>query len=219
MGTLPASLHFPKPPFRIDRSFLESPPSVAVVGGYLESVRKWRSAVLAFIGEPGIGPVPDMENLTERARDALFTFLACDWSRPTKGWAAQSPYNISAFPAHALPPSNAPTLELIREVLQWRAGVVDLLCDIWDVCGEPALDLAECWAIEQFLRPTCHERLCIFCLTEFEPKQSHPAQHGCLLTGHVRAKWPEFPPFIKRCIEEAQASGQDPKSEPPRPTI
>ena len=46
--------------------------------------------------------------------------------------------------------------------------------------------------------------LCAFCLTEFAPSQMQVDQHQCLLLGHVRAKWPELPPYLKRRMEEAR---------------
>src|SRR5688572_9528070 len=48
---LPKELRFPKPPWRIDQSLLDSAPAMHAVIGYLERVRAWHSAVLEFIAK------------------------------------------------------------------------------------------------------------------------------------------------------------------------
>src|SRR6266446_4324310 len=194
MNALHTELRFPKPPFRIDRYLVELPPPDHALASYLDQIRVWRSTVLEFLDKSGGGPVPEVEGLARRARMTLATFLASSWTQGVTQNAAQSPYNTRAFPGTALEAVSHPNVDLVLAVLRWRAGVVDYLSDIWDVIGEPELDVDECGAIEQFLRPAYEERMCPFCLTEFPSDKLHPDQHGCLLLGHVRAKWPPMPP-------------------------
>ena len=57
-------------------------------------------------------------------------------------YAIQSPYNIAPFPAAVLEIAHAPSLDLVFEVLRWRAGLADYLSDIWDVIDELGQPLA-----------------------------------------------------------------------------
>ena len=200
---LNSELRFPKPPFRIDSSCLDLLPEEHAASSYLDQIRSWRSAVLAFIEKSGGKLAPELGNLTERAQTALATFLASDWTPEMTAYAARSPYNISAFPASALQAVSNPTMESVSEVLRWRAGVVDYLSDVYDVIGEPLLDLDECIAMNQFLRPAGNEKLCLFCLTELTSEQLNSGQHDCMLISHVRAKWPPMPPSFARWAEKA----------------
>ena len=203
-------LRFPKPPFRIDTSVVGPLPPDNAVSSYLDQIRSWRSAVLTFIDKPGEKLAPDAEGLTERAQKALATFLASNWSPGMTDYAAQSPYNISAFPASALETVANPTTEPVLDVLRWRAGLVDYLSDVWDVIGEPFLELEECGAIGSFLDPVEKEQLCYLCLSEFRPEQRDPGRHDCLLTRHVRAKWPAMPPVFAKWAEEARTPATEP---------
>ena len=212
MNELQNELRFPKPPFRLAQSVLDDPPPGEVLSNYLGEIRQWRSAVLAFLEEPEVKRAATIEGLSERASEALATCLSSQWPENMSAWAKQSPYNLNAFPAPALEAVSPPCLALVLDVLRWRAGVMDMLSDIWDVIGEPWLDLAECMAMEQFLYPVGDRRCCAFCLTEFASDQMHADRHQCLLLGHVRAKWPAMPSWLKRRIEEdrkeeAQKSG------------
>jgi len=74
------------------------------------------------------------------------------------------------------------------DVLRWRAGIYDFLSDIWDVIGEPMLDMFECNAMAAFLVPVGARR-CIFCLA------AEPNHHPCVVLAHVRSKWPTLPGF------------------------
>jgi hypothetical protein len=199
INTLPTKLRFPRPPWRIDQSIVDSPPPVRALDSYLEELRLWRSAVLEFISDPR--PASEVGDLSERARVALGTFLAISWTEQMKHWSAQSPHNLVAFPANTLQALSDPTVNLMLEVLRWRAAVCDCLADTWDVIGDPYLDICECTAIGQFLRPATPKEICVFCLTEFTPEQLPPDHHECLLLGHVRAKWPPFPPTFAKGAE------------------
>lgn len=209
MNPLPTELRFPKPPFRIEQSALDHPPPDGVLSGYLDKIRQWRLAVLTFLEESDAKCVAPLADLTERAREALAACLASAWSQNMTAWATQSPYNFGAFPAPALDAATQSSMDLVLNVLRWRAGLIDMLSDIWDVLDEPELDLDECMAIGQFLHPADQQSRCAFCLTEFAQDQLHPSQHQCRLLGHVRAKWPEFPPSFKRWAGEAQRA-EDP---------
>jgi len=189
-SALPRNLRFPQPPFRIDHSLIKNPIE-AELTEYLEQVAAWRRFVLAFL------QTSDSENLSGfslRARSKLIEFLRPEWSAEMQGHVTRSPYNICAFPLDALSvPRN--TLESVLDVLRWRAGLVDYLADVWDVIGEPELDMDECSGLAEFLTPVT-ESVCSYCLTYFDPEltmddtPNNPYQHECLLVGHAHAKWP-----------------------------
>ena len=204
MHNLNSELRFPKPPFRIDPSSVNLLSQSNSVSSYLDQIRLWRLAVLAFLDNPGGKPAREAEAVTERAQQWLATFLASHWTQGMTNYATQSPYNLSPFPASALEAVSNPTMESVLEVLRWRAAVTDCLCDICDVIGEPDLDMDECYAIGKFLDPVGQEKLCIFCLTEFAPEQRHSDEHDCMLTSHVRAKWPPTPPAFARWAAQAR---------------
>jgi hypothetical protein len=213
MHTLSAEFRFPKPRWRIDGSVIESPPPMRALAGYVEEVRLWRAAVLEFMGKSAGKPAHEAGGLSERARKALDTFLASDWTEQTTQWAAQSAYNLRPFPAGALEAGIESPLNLMLEVLRWRAAVSDCLSDIWDVIGDPYLDLDECMTIGQFLQPPVPKKICDYCLTEFPPESIRPDQHQCLLLRHVRAKWPSMPPAFASWANEAPET----RVETPRP--
>ena len=198
MNALHAELRFPKPPFRIDRYLVELPPPDHALASYLDQIRKWRLTMLEFLEKSGGRPVPEVEGLSERARMTLATFLASSWTQEVTQYAVRSPYNIRAFPGTALEAVSHPKVDLVLEVLRWRAGVADYLSDVWDVMGEPELELDECLAISRFLDPASGARICRVCLTEFAPDKLNVYDHSCLLLAHVKAKWPVVPKFERR---------------------
>ncbi|HTL58537.1 MAG TPA: hypothetical protein VL361_22810 [Candidatus Limnocylindrales bacterium] len=108
-------------------------------------------------------------------------------------FAVQCPYNIAPFPIAALEQAQQGSSDLATHVLRWRAAVIDCLSDIWDVIGEPLLDLNECCALGLFLNPADTARLCSFCLAEIAADKANLNDHACPLIGHVRAKWPPSP--------------------------
>ena len=218
MHHLNSELRFPKPPFRSDPSAVDLLPEA--VSSYLDQIRSWRLAVLDFIDGSSGNPALESNCLTERAQKALATFLASRWTQGMTDYATQSPYNINPFPAHTLEAGANPTMESVFEVLRWRAGVVDYLSDVSFVLGEPFLEIDECCAIGDFLDPVGKEQLCCFCLTEFASEQLDSGGHDCMLTSHVRAKWPPMPPSLARWAKEARTpaseSGTDRPSQPAR---
>ncbi|HXJ61545.1 MAG TPA: hypothetical protein VNU68_33295 [Verrucomicrobiae bacterium] len=195
--TLYPQLVFPKPPFRIDESTWGSPTLDSAVPPYLRQITDWRAAVLEFVGPPGVRKeqASAIIGLTERAREALETFLSSSWSESMTEDATRSPYNLTCFPAAASETAPGPDRQTLLQILQWRAGIVDYLGDVWDVVGEPRLDLDECTAVELFLQCASPVPVCHLCLTEFTKAQVHPDAHGCLLLQNVRAKWPVVPIF------------------------
>lgn len=211
MNTMPEQSHFPQPPFRIDRSFADSPPPDLAVASYLREVGLWRSAVLELIDDSSAGCASEANWLSKRARGALAIFLASSWSEQMTQWAVQTPYNLTAFPARCLDAGGRATVDALLEVLRWRAGVFDCLHDIWDVFGDPELDLEECTALERFLHPqaTGVSRVCELCLTGFGPAELHPDAHQCLLLVHARAKWPALPPSFVRWAREARTQASE----------
>lgn len=175
------------------------------VSAYLAQVRSWRLAVLEFIDGSSGKSLPGKDGLTERVRNVLATFLASAWTQQMTAYANKSPYNISAFPAETLEARVKPAVEAMFEVLRWRASVVDYLSDVWDVIGEPFLDIEECNTITEFLDPVGEAELCMFCL------QVVSGKHDCMLTSHVRAKWPPIPPNFAKWAKEA---GNEPSTRP-----
>jgi hypothetical protein len=192
--SLPSEARFPKPPFRIDQSLVDSPPADQVISSYLEQITSWRTAVLEFLA--GLTPVPAHaeDGLSPRARAALSTFLQSSWEDRTTMAATNSPYNINAFPLKALESTSDVPVVLLMKALCWRAGFLDYLSDVWDVGGEPELDIFECEALALFLIPLDSDGMCVFCLSQCEADSAPIGQHKCLaiLIGHVRAKWPPF---------------------------
>jgi hypothetical protein len=202
LPTLDPSLIFPRPPFRIEESLLESPTLDSAAAAYLQQIRDWRQTVLAFV----CGPDPTAPHgLSQRARRTLETFFALSWSDAMTRYAIQSPYNLMAFPTPALKSTPATNIQTVLQVLRWRAGVTDYLDDVWDVVNEPSLDMDECTAIDRFLGCASDEPVCHLCLTEFAKDRVHPDLHACLLLRHVRAKWPVIPIFEQWKDEAARA--------------
>jgi hypothetical protein len=110
-------------------------------------------------GHSDLRPASELGGLSERARRAFVTFLARTWTEQMRQWSARSPYNLSAFPASSLEAESNATVDLMFEVLRWRAAVQDCLS-----------------AIGQFLQPAAPNEICRFCLTEFAPEKSAPDQ-------------------------------------------
>ena len=136
----------------------------------------------------------------------LTMFLNTSWTPGMSSYADQSPYNLRAFPQGALEDQESSRMDSVLEVLRWRAGVVDYLCDAADTFDPPD-NWADYSAIEQFLKPIDHKELCWLCLTQFEENQLHPDAHDCLLLAHVRAKWP-MPTMFRVWAEGAKKNSQ-----------
>lgn len=193
-------LRFPKPPFQIDPACENLWSQGDSVSSYLDQIRRWRLAVLAFIENSGEKPVREKSGLTERAQKELATFLASRWTPGMTDYATLSPYN---FPVSALEGARNPTVQSLLEVLRWRAGVDNYLIDAIDFVT-PWLDIDECDAIGKFLDPVGQEKLCHCCLTELAPEQRHSGEHVCMFTSHVQAKWPPTPPIFAKRAKEAR---------------
>lgn len=116
--------------------------------------------------------------------------LLLEWSPATTEFAAHSPYNLAPFPERVLDPRGASSATVLRELLGWRASLLDFLADIWDVFDEPWLSCEDCTAVEHYLQPPDHGQLCLWCLAPITPKSS---DHTCPLLAHICAKWPESP--------------------------
>lgn len=198
------SLVFPKPPFRMETSVLESPPADSIVTAYLQQIRDWRGAVKAFLRGSGVVEWISSHALSQRARLAFEIFLSTSWSENMTRYAIQSAYSLAPFPATALESAPAPDVKTVLQVLRWRAGTIDYLDDVWDVVDEPYLDLEECIVIGRFLGPS-QKSVCHLCLTEFAGKRVHPDLHRCVLLQHVRAKWPSIPIFERWKNEVSRA--------------
>jgi len=184
---LPDHLCFPVPPARIDRTLAEAPLVPDVAATYLAEIRRWRDAVVAAVAanDPTIANV---ENLTSRARSRLAILLDTSWDAPTRGWAAASNYDLAPFPA-ARPPSLVyEPMKAVLEVLHWRAAIVNYLTDVWDVLGKPELEMGECAAIGEFIRPASLAGRCVYCLTEFTFDHLDPEDHACVMAGLVGAR-------------------------------
>jgi len=184
---LPENLCFPVPPARIDGTLTEAPFLPDVAAEYLTEIQRWRDDVMASVtaGDPIIDRI---ENLTPRARSRLRTLLDTKWDVRTRGWAATSNYDLNPYPV-ARPLSQIfEPMKAVLEVLHWRAAVVNYLTDVWDVLGKPELEMGECAAIGEFMRPARLAGRCVYCLTEFSFDHLDPEDHGCVMVGPVGAR-------------------------------
>jgi hypothetical protein len=170
----------------------------------LEKVRAWRLGVIEFLAHSSDEPNLQAGGWSPRARSALRFFLSGDWSEEGERWAAAAPDNLSAFPVGLLISVPEAALNAVLEVFRWRAAVLDLLSDIWDVFDEPDLDLAECTAIEELLWPPELRDRCSYCLRRLEPQECDWHNDHCLLLAHVRARWPSTPPAFATWKDEAE---------------
>ena len=79
-------------------------------------------------------------------------------------------------------------MKAVLEVLHWRAAIVNYLTDVWDVLGKPELEMGECAAIGEFIRPASLAGRCVYCLTEFTFDHLDPEDHACVMAGLVGAR-------------------------------
>ncbi|HKQ58499.1 MAG TPA: hypothetical protein VJY35_11580 [Candidatus Eisenbacteria bacterium] len=180
-------LCFPVPPARIDRTLIDLPVLPTVAGAYLNEIRRWHDTVVTALltNDPLIAHI---EHLTTRARTRLVTLLQIAWDVKTRNWAASSNYALVPFPSVTPLPRRDDPMEAVLEVLRWRAAVVDYITDVWDVLGQPELDMGECAAIGSFLRPARLEGRCIYCLTEYASDHVDPEDHACVMMPHASAR-------------------------------
>ena len=106
MHNLNSELHFPKPPFRVDSSFVDLLPQA--VSSYLDQIRSWRLAVLEFIDGSSGKPAPAIDGLTERAQQALATFLASHWTQGMTDYATRPLTTSARFPRPRSKPAPTP---------------------------------------------------------------------------------------------------------------
>src|SRR6185436_20352231 len=121
LNAIPDELRFPKPPFRIEQSVIESPPIDDVIANYLKEIRLWRTRILQFLAEAG-EPTPEIPGLTKWSRTKLTHFLASEWNPEARAQAASSVFNLSAFPVSAVEPGRQPTIASVMHALQWRSA-------------------------------------------------------------------------------------------------
>src|SRR5688500_1212753 len=98
--TLPSKLRFPSPPFPIDGRFVDVTPDD--VSSYLDAIRSGRSDVPDFLNDADGKYLEEFHYLSARAQQMLATFLAESWTSGMSKYAAQSPYNVRAFPYNVL---------------------------------------------------------------------------------------------------------------------
>ena len=104
----------------------------------LERIAGWRKSLAAAL-RTGAPP-----GISEAMRDLLLELLGV--REPLT--LGHYPYRLSAFPR----PSNDPVQNL-RNILLWRARIVDFLSDIWDTLGAPTFDLDECTETARAFEP------------------------------------------------------------------
>ena len=201
-NTVPNELRFPKPPFRVEQSLVESPPVEDVIADYLKEIRLWRTRVLQFLAEAGETP-SEIPGLTNWSRTKLTHFLASEWNPEARAQAASSVFNLSAFPFTAVEPESKPTIASVMQILQWRSAVADYIDDVFTAWNGP--DLEEIEAVTAFVSPPRETSTCPLCLTEFPADKLHPDAHQCALIAYVRAKWPPMPSVFQRWQKQAQA--------------
>jgi hypothetical protein len=160
----------------------------AELRSYLSECSQWRDRLQTWLHSGDFAPASKVLT-SRRAALYLYHFLKPAWTEPELEAGLRSPYSVAPFPIDALEGPLDPR-ESVLEILRWRAGFVDWISDIWDVAGEPELDLFECRAIERFLTPADVQNPCIFCLKPLAEDESRHYGSECPLLLHVRAKWP-----------------------------
>lgn len=175
------------PTFRIGEP-LPSKQFAANCVDYVRGVVRWRNRVLTALNDED--EASKKYGFSARSRLSLLSFLQSGSPLLDKLRGAGSPYNVQAFPEEEIVTGG---VQSAMAILRWRAGFVDYLSDVWDVMGEPALDLDECELVQRFLFSSSPESLCMFCLTHFEGNLVDPNRHPCVILSDVRAKWPPNP--------------------------
>jgi len=125
------------------------------------AVEAWRAAWTAWLE----GPRDD--GISEAMAVLLLELLG---ARESEGFRAYR-YRLSRFP----------TSGSLREVLLWRAGLVDMLSDVWDRIGEAAFGFEECQRVSALLVPAGADapRICALCLGAEPPPSSALHYEAC----------------------------------------
>lgn len=192
----PPELRFPAPPTGIVIASGEAPATSAVAAAYLAEIGAWRERLIAALSGAGFD-IPEARGITSRARQHMAGLLADEWHPEFQAWADGSAYNLSPLTEPSAAAQARGPRQVALDVLCWRAAIYDYLSDIWDVIGEPVLDMFECNAMATYLLPPGGGR-CTYCLGTFDEARMHTSKHPCFVLTHVRAKWPSLPGFYER---------------------
>jgi hypothetical protein len=180
-----SSHEFPMPPDNVHEA------SVEVLSRFISQFNEWRNHLINDLDHPS-----KLASLVPSIRAVSFfqLLLNTTWPEDLTEFAIRSPYNIFPFPdvTHFAKKFGLDKAKsIVINILKWRASLVDMLSDMWDVIGEPTLDLDKCRFIENLI-PRNIEGRCIFCLAKFEDATNHES-HSCIVAEHIRAKWSDEP--------------------------
>ena len=133
-----------------------------------ERIDAWRSGAMARLGE-----LPDV--VSPALRERFAELLGAAGVQVDAG-----PYRVAAFP----------TASGLAPRLLWRAALVDMLSDIWDVMGEPEFDMEECNYLTHLLTPPSRDgaHACSLCLAD-APPASKGASHLHFEVCAVQRAW------------------------------
>jgi hypothetical protein len=155
---------FPAPP----QEFWTGEADGRAIDTFLPRVLVWRDDLAAWL---------KAEQASEHLSVDLVDLL--QWSIGERRGATlkMSPYALSVFPDGARTPASrgvgtggAGLLHAaVRDVLIWRARLVDFLADVWDTIDTPLFDVDECRMATDLFMPAGHgdDRLCPYCLQEY----------------------------------------------------
>jgi hypothetical protein len=116
------------------------------------AVERWRAEMVAWV--PGaVSP----------ALAALLLVLLGGSDRPLPA----TPYRLSVYPRGGS----------LEQVMMWRAGLADMMLDVWDTLGPAPFDIAECNAVLATLMPegTSASDTCPLCAGDAAPQATHHA--------------------------------------------
>lgn len=130
----------------------------STAGELLRRVAAWRPEAGAALAA-GSGPP-----MSDGLRDVLLQALG---SRPPRTLAGY-PYRLGCYPG-----SGGQPVAALRQVLLWRAGVVDFLADVWDTLGPSQFAMQECAEATRIFQPADRtEADCLLCLGRLPAESS-----------------------------------------------
>lgn len=155
--------HFPEAP----RTLLGSGTDCEGVRSFLEQVREWHGLTRQWLDSP---------EANEPLSAELVRLLSLSMSAKPAQQISVFPYWIVPFPIDFESPLYGASVpcDLMRQrgkdVMLWRAYIVDFLSDVWNTAGEPLFELRECsYAIDCIFMPSPVPgyRFCPDCLDRF----------------------------------------------------
>jgi hypothetical protein len=137
---------------------------------FLGAVDRWRADALTWLDQPATA-----HRLSPGLRALLVGILTTPGTDRAEPLPVPAPYAVRALPAFTGPPVGA-----ARQVLTWRAAIVDFLSDVWDTIGPAPYQFEECTLVirELFTTDTVRNTtLCRDCLQPLPPDPRDAAAH------------------------------------------